>query len=228
MPACPRADQGGKNALRSSLSAAEQIAYLQVGQGGDAVRPHILFQHAGHADVIDVVACELRERPVLAVAGNRAHHQPWIAFLQRLPADAELVHHSGTEAFNDNVGCLDHLQKVVALRRILQVEPEALLAAIDCDEELRHFLAHRTHGARIVASARILDLDHFGAHVGKMHGGYRARQQPGEVEDANTVQRFVDRLIHACPSGGLALLVISVFPAHPAVRAIRFRAVPVP
>ncbi len=178
------------------MRTTQQIADLQVGKGRRTVRADILFQHAGVTNVVDVVAGRLRQRAVLAVTGNRAHHQLRVALFQRAPAEAELVHHAGAEALDDDVGALDHAEEFVPLGGSFQVEPEELLAAIDGDEKLRHFMPHVAHGACVVADAGVFDLHHCSAHVGQMHGGDRAGQQAGEVEYADAAQRLVDRLGH--------------------------------
>src|SRR6185503_5783163 len=44
--------------------------------------------------------------------------------------------------------------------------------------------------ARLVAAARLLDLDHARAELGEDHRGERARQHARQVEDDQLVQRF--------------------------------------
>jgi hypothetical protein len=70
----------------------------------------------------------------------------------------------------------------------LQVEHQALLAAVHDGEQGAAAFAHGTDVAVVVALWG-LDLDHFGAEVGQQGRGERAGQHAREVHDAYTLQR---------------------------------------
>ena len=56
-------------------------------------------------------------------------------------------------------------------------------------------MPHRPHMALIVAG-RAFDLNHLGADVGQHGGAERPGKHTGEIEDADPLQRAVDRLCH--------------------------------
>ena len=65
---------------------------------------------------------------------------------------------------------------------VLQVEGQALLAAVEHDERGAFSVHDRLETPRVLA-ARPLDLDHLGAGFRQHQPGQRARQQCGEIED---------------------------------------------
>src|SRR5690606_412862 len=80
-------EQGGQDAADRRLRAAEQVADLEVGDHRLAVARGDLLQHAGIADVVDVVPGAPRVGAVLPVAADRAHHQARVDGAQIVPAD---------------------------------------------------------------------------------------------------------------------------------------------
>src|SRR5262245_13640263 len=51
-------------------------------------------------------------------------------------------------------------------------------------------------GARVIARARLFDLDHVGTLVGQDHGGPRPGQHRGQVDNANSLER--SEVSHHC------------------------------
>ena len=74
--------------------------------------------------------------------------------------------------------------------RLLEIERQALLVAVDA-EEIRAFFAdeRRSPAARIVSPAGLLDLDDARAHVGEQHRAVRARENARQVDDEQAVER---------------------------------------
>jgi hypothetical protein len=165
-----------------------------------------LVEQARGRQEVDVVAGMLGPGAGLAVTGDRAIDDARVDRLHRLVADAQLVHHAGAEAFEDHVGIPGQAQEGGHAGGLLEVEAQAFLVAIDHAEEdaVAAFASGgaltRTHGAGVVAGARVLDLDHLGAEVGQMHGRHRPGQQAREVEHADARERAGSRhrLSHTC------------------------------
>ncbi len=83
--------------------------------------------------------------------------------------------------------------------RCFEVERQALLVAVDA-QEVRALAAEerRTPRARVVALARLLDLDDARAHVGEQHRAVRTGQHAREVEDGDAGEwRVMDGHIDA-------------------------------
>jgi len=80
-----------------------------------------------------------------------------------------------------------------------QVERDGLLVAVDREEVGRLAVGEerRAHDPHRVAAVGVLDLDHFGAHVGEQHRAVRPREHAGEVEHADALEEF-----HAASSSG--------------------------
>jgi hypothetical protein len=94
-----------------------------------------LVEQAGRGEVIQVVTGEVGPGAGLAVAGDGAVDDARIDRPHRLVADAELVHHAGPEALENHVGIARQAQENLDARRLLQVQAQALLVAIDDAEE---------------------------------------------------------------------------------------------
>ena len=190
------AHQCGQHAGERRLGAAEQVADLEVGHGDVAGIARDLFQQAGHRDVVDVVAGALRPDAALAIAADRTDDEPRVAGVQRLPAEAEALHHTGAKALDQHVGLACHREQCVAVGRVAQVQPQHFLAGVEAAKHLarptgRHVVGGSAHVARAVLLAllgRAFDLDDLGAHLGQMLRRQWAGQQAGEVDDANALQ----------------------------------------
>ena len=122
-------------------------------------------------------------RSGLAVAGNRAVDQARVQRPHRLVAESQFVETSGLEVFDEDVGLRQQGTQVGRALRVLEVEPDAPLAAIDADE----IGAPRAHewrpAAGVVAFGRFFDLDDVGAHVAEEHGAERTGEDTREVDD---------------------------------------------
>jgi hypothetical protein len=117
-----------------------------------------------------------------------------VARPQRLIAHAEAVQDAGAEGLQHDVGALGELEERLLARRLLQVEADRALVAVEREEPhgLRGVLDARRRGHRpadVVAHPRVLDLDDVGAVVREQQRAERAGQQPREVQDAHALQR---------------------------------------
>ena len=151
------------------VHAAEHVAHgiadtqrLAAGLAGDA-------HEAGGGLRDDVIAGALVLRAVAAEAGDSGVDDLVVDFLEHVIADAQLVHDAGAVVLDDDVGLLDHLEEELFALLGLQVQGDALLAAVDVGIVHAVVVLLRAHGAGIVALARHLDLDDVGAVVGQHH-----------------------------------------------------------
>src|SRR5918998_2551272 len=126
---------------------------------------------------------------LFTVAGNRAVDEPRVDLVQLIIAEPETLHDPGPELLHQDVGTLDErLQNLPCLGR-LEVELEALLAAVQEGEvdavgaELGRVRAH------LVAPLGSFDLGDVGTGLGKYQGRQRSRQQRAEVQYPDTLQR---------------------------------------
>ena len=78
------------------------------------------------------------------------------------------------------------VSRIAPALRLLEVEREAFLVAIDAEEVgalARH--ERRSPGARVVASPRTFDLDHARAHVRQHQRAVRPRHDTSQIEDGD-------------------------------------------
>ena len=94
--------------------------------------------------------------------------------MERRVTDAELVHDPRPKALDDNVRFFDHLQERVADVRLLQIDRDRALAAIDREIATRHPTFRRRKVAHVVARCRVFDFDNVRAHICKHHRHERA------------------------------------------------------
>jgi hypothetical protein len=126
-PAGARIDHCCEQPDQRRQRAAEQVADLEVRHHRRAARCAGLVEHAGIADVVDVVAGALGIGAVLAVAADRAEDEARIDLGKRLVADAELVHDAGAEALDDDVRRQSQSAEHGDALRLLQVEAQPRL-----------------------------------------------------------------------------------------------------
>ena len=151
--------------------------------------------------------------PRLAEAVDRHVDDAGRTLADRRLVEAETLDHAGAEVLHQHVGPRgEALDEIDALRR-LQVDGDRALVAVEVQERGREAVAPIAVGARVVALARLLDLDDVGALVGEDHGRPRPRQHRGQIDDADARERSVGRLAHA-------------HLAHPFMRASSFTSIP--
>ena len=111
-----------------------------------------------------------------------------IARAQRFRVEADRGEFLRADAVHQHIGGVDQLEQRFAPRRLLQVEHDALLAAVDAEKDRAHsvFVA-RACAARRVAVGRF-DLDHLGAVFGQDLARVRPEHDSAQVEDADAVE----------------------------------------
>src|ERR1044072_3323684 len=100
-----------------------------------------------------------------------------IDVLQRIVSDAETLRLVAAQIVERGVGRSDEFVEDAARLRMLQVEREAALVAVECLEEMAVARPEviRPDGAPDVAALRrVLDLDHLGAEIAQQHAAERA------------------------------------------------------
>lgn len=124
----------------------------------------------------------VRERAVLPPARHPPVDEFRITREARVGAEPEPLHHARAHAFDQRVGMLDEPQHRAHRLRLLQVERERALAAIEdrAAAEVERIA---------VAAGRALDEDHVRAHVGEQHPAERRRADSGDFDDSDSVQR---------------------------------------
>src|SRR5262249_35148637 len=76
-----------------------------------------------------------------------------------------------------------------AVGRVLEVERDALLAAIDECEVERAAVEEGAERARRITAAAALDLDHARTELAEQHGAERTGENARQVEDEDPVER---------------------------------------
>src|SRR6058998_3525744 len=138
----------------------------------------------------EVVAGAMRFGPRLAEARDRAVHEARIEAAQCLEAHAEPFHRAGAEVLDDDVALAREAPQNVQALAGLEVERDALLAAVD-RHEVRGLARHKRRPfPRVVALAPLLDLDDLGAHVGQHHRAERSSEDACEIEHPDAVERL--------------------------------------
>jgi len=189
-PAAARVQQRNQHADHGRHRSPQQIADLQIGDRRCAPGHANLVEHAGVADIVDIVARPERIGPGLPVTGDAAEHQARIDCGQLRIAESELVHDPGPKALDHGIGRLHQAQEHGPAGLLFEIEAQALLVAIDHLIEIAAVAGHCTHRAGVIARTGILDLDDLGTVIRQMLGCQRAGQKPGEVEDAQAGQRL--------------------------------------
>ena len=135
------------------------------------------MQRAGDGDVVQVMACRVRECAGLAPAGHAAINELRIAREHDIRPEAVAFHHAGAEAFDQAVRFFQQFQRGFDVGRILQVQTDRAAAA-----------ACHIGGAAGAAVARAVNPDHVGAHVRQQHAAERARPDPSKLNDFDAGQ----------------------------------------
>ena len=110
--------------------------------------------------------------------------------LEPVVAETPLLERADLEVLDQHVALRDQPGEDLLPRLHRHVERHRALVAVHA-EEIRGLLLRerRAPGARVVARARRLDLDHVGAHVAEHHRAERPREDAREIEHAQPVER---------------------------------------
>src|SRR5581483_3056707 len=159
----------GRYHAERAEDAGADVADRHAGFDGWAARPFAGDAHdAAHALRDEVEAGAIRVRAGGAEAGDLAINEPAVRRTQRVVAEAEILHRTGTEVFDDDIGRRRHPAKHRLAALALQIERHAALVAVQNHERGRFVVdLRRHHAARVVAVGEFFDLDDVGAHVGE-------------------------------------------------------------
>ncbi len=202
-PGQPGLDEGDVHVLPAPGPLADHLCAEHGvdgrGAGGDVVDGDAdlggSVPVAGHGEeAADALRHDVEPGPVLVRAGlaeaaDRAvedvgSHRP-----HRFVVDAELVDDSRPEVLDDQVGVARQPQEDLASLVGLQVEGDAALAAVGHGAGVALPADLGLEATRVVAGDGLLDLDDVRAELGQHHRGVGAGEEPGQVEDAEAVER---------------------------------------
>src|SRR5439155_4299066 len=146
-------------------------------------------------------------RALGAIPGNRHVDEPRVHLPQFFVAETVLLRRTGPEVLAEDVGPCDELAEDFAAFRGLQVQGDALYAAVVGLEIGAGHAGEHGRAARIVADLGHLDLDDLGAEIGHQHVGHRAGLRRRAGDDFDAVEGAVwlchRRRPYAAPTGSL-------------------------
>src|SRR6185437_14691747 len=103
----------------------------------------------------------------------------------------------------------DQFQEDGTIRFVLEVQGDALLAAIERGEVCGLALKKRLETAGIVAAPWIFHLDDAGAHLGQHHRAKRTSQDAGQIDNQQTGEETI-RHAHRLRKSEAELLYLSL------------------
>ena len=149
-------------------------------------------QYAGESHIVEVVAGAQRERAILPVAGDATDDELRIEGAERIDAKPKPLEDAGPEALDQDVGPHEELAKDLQPFGRLEVESEALFAAIDRGKEgavaSGVVVGPRRIPACVISAVGALNLDDPSAEVGEKHGAEGAWEQAREVDDSDAAE----------------------------------------
>src|SRR6185503_19478928 len=191
------------------LPLAGAIARVQ--GGGDRerrehARDHVGLRHADHDRIAARLAGETHDPAhplndevvrgpraawaVLAEAADMAEDRSRIDSSYTFIGKAQARERPRAEVLDDDIALLDEAFEHALPVRVLEIERDAALVAIDGEVVRRDtFDARRRPLTRLIAGAWHLDLDDVRAVVAEHERAVRARERPREIEDAYPVER---------------------------------------
>ena len=181
--------QGGKHPDRAHQRAAADVGDLHPRHHRVSVARTDDAEHAGVAQIVEVVPGAILVRSILTVAGDRAIDEPRVLLREPLVPDPEPVHHARAERLDEDVGVASEAQQDLGAARVFQVEGHRSLAAVERDMTRAHPSLERVHPPDVIALARLLDLEHVRTHVGEKHGREAPGKEPREIEDLQALER---------------------------------------
>src|SRR5258705_2869359 len=98
----------------------------------------------------------------------------WVRFRQPFRAVTETVHDARTKVLDNHIGPVQETLEQFSIARRLDIESNALLAAVEAHEIGRLIIDERAKRTRVVAAAKLLDLDYARAQVSQHHGSIRS------------------------------------------------------
>ena len=188
-PGPPRADlrQAGGDRV-GGVQAGGEIGQRHAGLDRGAVRFAGHAHHAGRSLDGDVEATFGATRTVLPESRDRAVDERGLARSEPVPAKAQALHGPGAAVLQQHLGLQHELARDLQVGRLLEVQRDRALAAVEAGEVLAVAAGQRWPGAHGVTLGRF-DLDHLGAEIGQQHAGERPGGDLAELHHPHARQR---------------------------------------
>lgn len=135
----------------------------------------VMLYDAAHCLNGQIEAAFLRARTGLPIRGNRAIDDARLERTNVVVTEAEVVHHAWPIVFDNDIGALNQLLRLLDVLGILQIERHRALVAIERSEVLAIAVGNRRPRAQRIAALRMLDLNDVRAHVREQHAAIRPR-----------------------------------------------------
>ena len=120
-------------------------------------------------------------RPRVAVAGDIADDERRIGLPQSVRSERQPCRGAGRKVLDEYVGARQQPRQDLFRLRLLEIQRQRLLRAVQPDEMTRHALDRCVVRTGEVSSARALDLDHTRAEVSQVSAWQAAPQRPARV-----------------------------------------------
>jgi hypothetical protein len=180
--------EGGEDPV-SGEEPGGQIGERHAGLGQGSVLLAGDADDPAHALGDQVVATAMAVGAGRAEAAHRAVDQSGVHRGQGLVADAQALGHPRPVVLDEDVGRPGQALDQLDARRLLEVDGQALLVAVDRHEARAVAVpSDRALPARRLALAGRLELDDLGPEIGEVHGAEGRGHGLGEVDDAEAGQ----------------------------------------
>ena len=151
-----------------------------------------------------VVSRLMASRSGLPESRDRAIHEARMRRVQRVEVEPHLGERARAEILDQHIAFRDEPVENRAPVGLLEIQRDAFFVSIDAQEigalalvrgvpiarTLRDGVQEgRSPGARVIALARLLDLDDASAHVGQQHRAVRAGEHARQIEHRDAVER---------------------------------------
>jgi hypothetical protein len=186
---------------RRRVHAGRQVGDCDASLLRTAARPIVALAGDAHeaADALDdeIVARAVGVRAGLSESGDRAVDQPRIDRGERGVIEAVTGQRADLEIFDDDVGLAAEIADDAPAVGRGEVDGDRLLAAIAAEivsgfgrvAPVRVLQKRRPPAARVVAAARLFDLDDLGAEVGEQLRAPRAGKHARQIDDGKMSER---------------------------------------
>ena len=168
--------------LRQAVGFAGQVHQPAVG-----LNDQVIARHIGHG-------------AGAPVAGNGAVDYAGIDGADFVVTQAHAFKGPGAETLDHHVRIGGHLANQLDALRLLEVDGDAALVAVEGYELGALSVPEGSPVANLVAQGGLLDLHHVGAHIAQQHGTERPRQCPRQIYDLDVCQSASHVAILRCYS----------------------------
>ncbi|MCY1536664.1 hypothetical protein D9M68_721280 [compost metagenome] len=179
------AQQRGQHAQRA-VHARDQVADGRARAHGRIVLAAVQAHESAHRLGDEIEGGPVAIRTGGAEAVDAAMNDVRTQRFQGIVAETHLFHDAGTVVFDHDVAGGNQLaQDVLALLAVQVQRDRSLVAVVVCEVPAQTILDHALAADRI-AFPGCFYLDDFGPHVGQDGGAIRARDDAGQVQDADS------------------------------------------